>query len=144
MKTFAQMVNSVSKQINPDPTYLGASINVMLGGFNLIDNTIPAQKTKMVKFTDLIGNLTWINISTIQAKLVMRADLNIGDFITFPTGAPTTNTATAFGQLRNLVSFDGKFLITKIHHVGSSRQPSADAWCTTVDCIIPGAIQPNE
>lgn len=143
MKTFSQMVNSVSKQIIPDPTYIGASINVTNGGFVLVDNTVPAQTTTSVNFTDLIGNLTWLDVATIQAKLVMRADLNIGNFITFPTGAPTTNTATAYAQLRNLVSFDGKFLITKIHHVGSSRQPDANAWVTVVDAVIPGAIQPN-
>lgn len=136
LKTFSQMVNNVSKQIITDPTYMGASINAQLGAFRLVDNTVPAQTTTSVDFTDLIGNLTWLDIATVQAKLVMRADLNIGNYITFPTGAPTTNTATQFGQLRNLVSFDGKFLINKIHHIGCSRQADANAWVTVVDAVI--------
>jgi hypothetical protein len=144
LKTFAQTINTISKQIITDPTYTGVGINVTVGGFNLVDNTVPAQKTTNINFTDLVGNLTWIDIATIQAKLVMRADLNIGDYIIFPTGAPATNTATGFGQLRNLVSFDGKFLINSIRHVGSSRQPSADSWVTIVDCVIPGVIQPPQ
>lgn len=140
LKTFCQFVNRVSKQINNSPEYFGANISVNPGGFFLTDGTTQPKKSHEIAITDMIGNMTWLDVATIQAKLVMRADLNIGDNIFFPRGAPTTNTAINFNQARNLVSFDGVFLITQIRHVGSSRQPDANAWVTIVDCVIPGNL----
>lgn len=140
LKTFSQFINNVSKQIINDANYIGASINVTPGGFILTDGTTSPQKTTLIEFNDFVGNLTWLDIATIQAKLVMRADLNIGEKVIIPRGAPTTNTATSFSQLRNLTSFNGEFLITKIRHVGSSRHADANAWVTIVDCVVPGII----
>jgi hypothetical protein len=140
LRPFCEKMNAISKQLNPDPNYQGVSLSATVGGFNLIDGTIPPKKTINVAFTDIVGNLTWIDVATVQAKLVMRADCNIGDNIVFPTGAPVTNVATSYGQLRNLISFDGVFRINKIRHIGSSRQKDANAWVSVLDCIIIGAI----
>jgi len=140
---FCKKMNEISKMLIPDKNYLGVSLSATVGGFTLVDGTIPTKKQIDIAFTDLIGNLTWLDVSTLQAKVVMRADCNIGDNITFPTGAPATNTATSFNQARNLTSFDGIFSINKIRHVGSSRQPDANAWVTIIDCVIPGALSPT-
>lgn len=140
LRPFCEKMNAISKQLNPAKNYQGVSLSATVGGFNLVDGTMPPKKTINVEFTDIIGNLTWIDISTLQAKLVMRADCNIGDNIVFPVGAPATNTATSFGQLRNLISFDGVFQINKIRHVGSSRQADANAWVTILDCLVTGVI----
>jgi hypothetical protein len=141
LKTFCQYINDVSKQIINQSDYLGACLSFQPGGFYIFDGTVPSIKTINVDFVDIIGNLTWLDVATIQAKLVMRADCNIGDNIVFPKGSPTTNTATNFSQSRNLISFDGVFQINKIRHVGSSRQPDANAWVTIVDCVIPGVLE---
>jgi len=143
LRPFAEKMNLISKQLNPDPNYQGVSISAQIGGFVITDGSQPAQKITTINFTDLIGNLTWIDVATLQAKVVMRGDLEIGNGITFPVGAPTTSLATSYGQLRNLVSFDGVFRINQIRHVGSSRQPDASAWVTIIDCIIPGALTPT-
>lgn len=140
LRPFCEKMNAISKQLNPDKKYQGVSLSVVAGSFNLIDGTIPPKNIIHIQFTDIIGNLTWIDIATVQVKVVMRADCNIGDGITFPEGAPATNTATSFGQLRNLISFDGVFQINKIRHVGSSRQADANAWVTILDCLVIGAI----
>ena len=137
LKSFSSYVNDVSKNIIQTPGYLGASIAIGASGFIATDGTIPALSKINVEYTDIIGNLTWIDVATMQAKLVMRSDLNIGSTITFPVNATATNTAANFSQSRNLLSFDGNFLITKIRHVGSSRQADANSWVSIVDCIIP-------
>jgi len=134
--SFSKYINKKSKQIIKTTDYLGASIASTNQGFLITDGTAETNIIN-VKFTDIIGNLTWINVSTIQAKLVMRGDLNIMDKIVFPKGSPITNTPATFGQNRNNISFQGIFQILKIRHVGNSRQADANSWCTIVDCTIP-------
>lgn len=139
VKSFAQYVNQISQYIINDPAYLGASIGLNNEGFVLIDGTVADTPTIATQFADLIGNLTWINVATIQAKLVMRDQITVGDNITFPAGAPTVNSAVQFNQIRNAISFDGTFQVLKIRHVGSSRQADANSWCTIVDCVMNNA-----
>ena len=136
IEQFATYVYKTSKSIITSPTYQGASITVTSDGFNIADGTTPESTSKSIGFTDIIGNLTWLNVGVIQAKLVMRADLVVNQFVTFPRGTPVTNVVNSFSQFRNNVSFQGKFQINQIRHVGSSRQPSADNWVTIIDCIV--------
>jgi len=134
--SFSTYINQTSKQIIKTAGYLGASITSTNQGFLITDGTATTN-TINVNFTDIIGNLTWINISTIQAKLVMRGDLNIMDKIVFPKGSPITNSPATFGQNRNNLAFQGVFQILNIRHVGNSRQADANSWCSIVDCTIP-------
>ena len=114
--TLSSTVNQISKSIKKDPTY-----------------------TKQIAFTDIIGNLTWLGINTIQAKVVMRGDLNIGDYISFQSGIPVLNIVNNSSQYRNKIAFNGVFFITKLHHVGSSRQADGNAWVTIIEAIIPNS-----
>lgn len=138
MKSFTDYLNKTSKNILNQDYYLGCIVSVNTNGFYITDGTGPAPNTITVNYQDIIGNLTWLDIATIQAKLVMRSDVNVGDEITFPANAPTANTAAGVNQVRNLISFDGKFLVTSIRHVGSSRQKDANGWVTVIDAIIKG------
>lgn len=136
MKAFSQYVNNISQSIVNNADNIGACISVDGNGFSLFDSTKPIVKPIQINFSDIIGNLTWLDVSTIQAKVVMRSDINVGSYITFPKGAPTVNNAVQFNQVRNLISFDGLFLVTQVHHVGSSRQANADSWVTVIDAIF--------
>ena len=138
---FSKYINAVSKQIITSKNYQGASIGSSSAGFILADGTVPAPKTTKVEFTDIVGNLTWLNIDRIQAKLIMRSDLNVGDKITFPKGTPVLNVVNNYSQNRNNISFDGVFQIDKIRHIGSSRQADGSSWCTIVDAVIPGVLK---
>jgi hypothetical protein len=135
LKTFSTWVNSASKAINSSPTYSGASIVNTSSGFILYDNLSSASNNTLINYTDLIGNITWLNVATISAKVVMRADLEVGKYISFPALAPVVNTAT-FAQFRNKVAFDGVFLITRLRHQGSSRQATADSWVTVIEATV--------
>ena len=137
---FSKQMYDYSKAIITDKSYLGVGITLTPDGFNLSDGTTKTATRNNIKFTDIIGNLTWLNVSEIQAKLVMRSDLNVNDYITFPKGTPTTNIINSFSQNRNNISFQGVFQINKIRHVGSSRQADANSWVTVVNCVIPSPL----
>lgn len=139
LESFSSYVNSVSKTIITTDGYAGAGITLNPDGFFLTDGTETPKKVN-IKFTDIIGNLTWLNVSTIQAKLVMRGDLAVGQYVVFPKGSPVTNLINSFSQSRNNISFQGVFQITKLRHLGSSRQADANSWVTVIDCIIPPSL----
>ena len=135
---FSQYINGVSKQINPAKNYQGVGIASTSSGFLLFDGTTTSPELIKIDFTDIIGNLTWINTYTIQAKLVMRADLDVGTLVSFPRGLPVINTAKSYAQVRYDINFNGKFSVNSVRHVGSSRQPTGNDWCTIIECVIPG------
>jgi len=136
--SFSNAINKLSRQVIKDPTYFGAQISSTSSGFLLFDGTSTSVKTNNIDFTDMVGNLTWKDFATINAKLIMRYDLNVGDYIVFPKGSPVLNVVNNGSQFRNNISFQGKFIITSVRHVGSSRQPNGYSWCTIVDAVIPG------
>lgn len=129
----SKYITNISKSINTDPNYLGAQIVKTPDGFLLTDGTNTTGGVTQIKYTDIIGNLTWLGVATIQAKLVLRGDLNINQKIKFPDRFPVTNAVNSFSQYRNNPSFKGEFFISEIRHVGSSRQPSADNWATILN-----------
>ena len=137
VESLNKYLNDKSKEIVNVKGYIGVSVGTTSTGFIITDGTSPPAKTTTVNFPDIIGNLTWIDLFTIQAKLTMRGDLNIGNYIIFPKNAPTVNTAaSALTQLRNNVSFQGTFFINRIRQVGSNRQSDGNSWVTIVDCLV--------
>lgn len=103
--------------------------------------TKAGSNIKQIKFQDLLGQITWAAPLTIQAKMVMRGDLQMSQIIQFPKDLLVTTTAAAqpaFGGTgqnpSNKLSFggDGKFQINQMQHWGNFRQPDAMSWNTTV------------
>ena len=139
--SFSKQINTYSKQINKNPNYIGAQITSTATGFYLFDGILSTQKEKEISFESIVGNLTWRDIATIQAKVIMRSDLNLGDVITFPKGTPALNVVNNFSQYRNDLAFQGKFQIMQLRHIGNSRQPDGNSWCTVIDAVIPGVPQ---
>ncbi len=135
--SFANKVNELSKNIVKNPAYTGATITSTNNGFHLSDSGITPEATKQIKFTDVIGNLTWIGIAKISAKVVMRGDLNVGDYISFQNNIPVSNVVNNQSQFRNNLSFNGTFFITSLRHVGSSRSSNGDSWVTVIEAVMP-------
>lgn len=132
LPTFANRVFDVSRTIIPSSTYKGVQIAPVAGGFYLYDGT--AQRdAKQINFTDLIGNGTWSAPGLINFKTVMRADLAVGDIVRMPQGVNLLNVPNSFTQFRNKSSFQNTFQIYSLRHVGDSRQPNADSWCTVIE-----------
>lgn len=140
---FSKQINKLSKQINTDSNYPGASIVSTAHGFLLTDGTIADNNSNVtnIKYTDIIGNLTWVNYGELQFKTTMRGDLSIGNYVNLPKGVPIINTLNSYAQIRNNIAYSGNWLINKIHHVGSFRKPDADSWVTVINVIAPVQLQ---
>lgn len=127
----AQFVKERSAEI-VGGTYQGVDIQLTQTTFNVYDGS--SQTTpKQIQFQDLIGQPTWIDPATVQAKFVMRADLSIGDFIKFPVTPVISNPTSVSPFVNQKLTFQGSFMIQRIRHVGVFRQAGADSWVTVVD-----------
>ena len=103
--------------------------------FNVQDWNEPgaaAQTAKKnVSYQDLIGQPTWIDAPTISFKTVMRADINVGDYIKLPNTVATSTPQSVIGTpLRNRPTFQGLFQVQIVRHLGNFRQPDAASWVT--------------
>jgi hypothetical protein len=134
---FAAAVLRVSKTIITDPAYLGAQIVQTPNGFYLYDaSNLSALPVKQLNFIDFIGNATWQGFGEINFKTVLRGDLAVGMVIRMPPRSNIVNALNSYTQYRDRISFQNNFIISRLRHVGNSRQPSADNWCTVVDAIL--------
>lgn len=130
--------------------YEGAKITIRGKTVIVFDGTqdygnFTADNPAKIAFQDIIGQPTWIDPATMNFKTVMRADLSVGDFIQMPEklGAPYVVLAPGAAipgvpaeNIRNKIHFQGKYLISGVHHFGNFRQPDAASWVTTYDCVI--------
>lgn len=136
LNALAQWCKIRSKAIIGGTNYQGVGISVLGTQINVFDyGDPPSKKTpRMIAFQDLIGQPTWIDPATISFKVVMRADLAIGDYISLP---PTVAVAT-LGSLigtpqRSSFAVQGTFQIAIVRHLGNYRQSDGDSWVTAVD-----------
>lgn len=133
---FAEYVQQVTKDILGG-AYPGVSIGVQDNTIYAYDGTQPVGGTspanpKIISFVDLIGQPTWIDLLTIQAKCVMRADIAVGDYVKMPPSLATTS-PQSFSQYRQSSVFQGVFMANLIRHVGNFRQPDANSWVTVIN-----------
>jgi hypothetical protein len=148
LEQFARYVKQTSKSIIKTNTYPGVDIKLDGMTFTVYDNTPPQSSSdstagstngtppnKSVAFTDLIGQPTWIEAPSIQFKTMMRADLKVGDQVALPQTLVTNSAQAQSSLINQSVSFQGKFQIANIRHVGNFRQPTADAWVTIFDAF---------
>lgn len=131
----AQYVRETSLALVKTPNYPGVALTLDGTTCTAQDGTSGQPASKAIAFQDLIGQPTWIGPQQIQFKTAMRADIAFNQPITMP---PTRiiNTAAAYSAIVNQDAiFKGGFNVNSIRHVGSYRQPSADAWVTVFEAI---------
>ncbi|HEV2549007.1 MAG TPA: hypothetical protein VGU20_16820 [Stellaceae bacterium] len=114
--------------------YTGVKLVMDGGVIRAYDGTSPPSP-KAMEFRDLIGQPTWIDFNKIQITMVMRGDLDVGDYIKLPPQTIVTQTASSFPRYRDKSAFQGTFEIALIHHCGHYRQPTAASWVTVVDAF---------
>lgn len=116
-------------------TYSGNTIIVYDG---TVTNAGPAQTPVALAFQDLVGQPTWISPTKVQFNTVLRANIGVGNRVTFPTGilAPYALTSPAAASpgnatsVNNKIAFQGTFLVNEVHHFGDFRSADAGAWVT--------------
>lgn len=131
----ASYLKDMSRDIgvgNSDQTYTGVEIVVQEKNFIVFDGTSPTRP-ETISFTDLMGQPTWIAPNQVQVTTVLRGDLFINDYITLPQSQVSVQQGS-FSQYADKSIFQGTFMITQLHHVGSFRQPDGASWVTTFTC----------
>jgi hypothetical protein len=133
LAAFATYINGFSQSIINKKGYTG--VNIVISGtvISVYDGTTQTTP-KTIVFTDLVGQPTWLDVATLQLQLVMRYDLNVGDYIQLPN-LITTNTSQSLASFRSNSVFQGTFLISSIRHVGNNRDTNATAWATIISCV---------
>lgn len=125
---FARYIRQVSKYANKDDTYQGVSILIGNNTFTVYDGTSKSNP-KNISFNDLIGQPIWQSLNQIQFRTVMRADIQVGDYVNMPKSI-ATNTPQGFSQFRDASVFQGEFQIDSVRHVGNSRGMTGNDWVT--------------
>lgn len=132
IRSFSTYVQGISRDIK-GPTYAG--LNITPSGNNtflVYDNTVVNGKITNVTMFDLIGQITWLTAYTVTFTTVLRADLNLGDTVTFPPLAQTQAISNEDSQsfvTNGRPTFSGNWQINVfVRHVGDSRSPDAQAW----------------
>lgn len=143
IKAFAEYVLEITEA----GTYTGINIRSVGSVFYLYDNAAPATPLQL-KFEDLIGQPTWISPSTITFATVMRADIQLGQAVQFPTGLfppyvlTTPQAAVPNAPSSSRSAFQGTFNVIEVHHYGNFRQADAESWRTVYVAVVNDA-QPN-
>lgn len=143
LPTFSQWVKSVSKDI-VGKDYYGVDIATLPDGTIRVTDGSTEAKAKPISFLDLVGQPTWVEIAKVQATVIMRADIQVGDYVTLPqtqiaTTGSAVNALTPNSGIRRESIFKGNFRVIQVHHVGNSRTPDGRAWVTVLDMIALGA-----
>jgi hypothetical protein len=136
---FADHINKLSRSIIGG-SYRGVTMAVNGSTVRVFDGSVsaPAGSVKQIAFQDMIGQPTWQDDATISLKLVLRADIKMGDVISIPPTQWTTSSGSAaFAQQQykspdNSSSFSGNYRVINGQHHANFRQGDAASWNTTL------------
>lgn len=123
------------------PSYPGVTCAFAGKTLQVFDGQGTTSSVTTINFQDLVGQPTWIDVNTVTFQTVLRADLQLGDQVTFPTSvvppyALTTPGAAFPGSpAASSSTFQGLFSITEVHHYANFRQSDAASWNTTFTAI---------
>lgn len=127
---FAQYVRDKSIGFLQNTTYLGVTMLIQQTQINVFD--VPSSTTPTeISFYDLVGQPTWIGYQQINFKTVLRADLNVGDYIKVNTPIATV-VQQSYSQYKNQTLFSNVYQISSIRHVGNFRGSDGDSWVTNI------------
>jgi hypothetical protein len=125
--------------------YQGVSISLRNSTLVIQDGSTQTTP-RQLQIVSFIGQPTWAQPYQVQVTLMMRGDLNFGDFVTMPS-LPGIISAGSASQFYNVAPtntyasaksgsiFSGVFQITGLRHVGNSRAADATSWITTADLL---------
>lgn len=144
LDSYARAMKDLTQGFGGNSNYSGFDIGFSRGGVTIFDGSTPPQPVKL-DYTDFVGQPTWISPGGahsgpgLQAKLVARADLQMGGIVNFPPGmvaAPGMSQMTAQGYpYGNKLTFSGNFLITGLRHMGNFRMRDGAQWVTIINCV---------
>jgi hypothetical protein len=105
-------------------------------------NAVKKQNENRVelKFTDLIGQPTWINPGVVQLKCVLRTDLNVSHTVlVINFNAQVTVTSKSAWVGKNSLNFSGEYRVNKLRHIGNFKGDDANDWITVIEASLNNA-----
>lgn len=117
----------------------------------VIDMSVPYQDSRtpatpiQLAIEDFIGQPSWIEPTVIRFKMVMRADIRVGDFVklpqtpfgsTFITTPASPSVAIPNAPSRNQLAFQNTFFVRSATHYGRLFQPEASSWVSVFEGIF--------
>lgn len=147
---YSLAIGSLSRSLVNDPKYVGINIYMQKDFIVVTDLLHPINElTHNISLEELIGQPTWEGFNSISVKVPLRSDINVGDGVNIanltecsvytPYGGfgtlLTTNGGVAMVARLKETTFNGKFIVSGIRHVGSFRNTKADAWVTIITLI---------
>lgn len=148
IELLARDLKALSKSIIKDSGYSGVEMAIVNGNeIRVWDNDYnyhPDKTSKsgavvrnknhtQINFEDLVGQPTWIRYEVVSLICVMRTDIQVGDHIRMPQKALPMIQASSYSQYRDDSAFAGDFSVSSVRLIGSSRQPTADAWVVIIE-----------
>lgn len=131
----AQVIGDISEGVFDNRVTIG----VQAGKIIVYDTNYKPAPIQLA-FTDFVGQPTWINVNTIQLKLVTRADLQMGSIVRMPEGLQNlpgfvTTTQTAYpSSIKYQTTFQNNFIVQELRQIGNFRAADATQWVTIVNC----------
>jgi hypothetical protein len=138
LKSLSRMVQSLTAQYNPP----GISVTIRPDNTILISDGTPSGQPKQISFTDLVGQPTWIDSGIMQFTTIMRADIQVGDYVIMPAGLTTTPGQVTVptpsnGPIQYQTTFNGPYHVIAIRQVGNFRDPNGTSWVTIFQAAQP-------
>jgi hypothetical protein len=137
MLQFSKAANEISRGIIRDAGYAGVQIMLKATEFIISDGTVQRQP-KPIRYTDLIGQVTWLGVAQVSITTVMRYDIEPGDLVTLPPRQQFITVQQSQSQARPRDTFKGQFVINSVRHVGRLRSPQSQSWVTVFDAASMG------
>lgn len=138
VRQFAENMRQLSRDILTNDLYPGVRIMFSDGEFNVYDvdkaGAIAGNPAE-IKFTDYIGQPTWLQFGVITFKTVMRGDIAVGDYVRLPSQSSfyQLTTVGSQSQERTRSAFSGVYQINSVRHLGEFRQRGGDNWVTVFE-----------
>ena len=141
LNQLGMLVKSLTAKINPP----GVTISIPVGNtIRIYDGSTPTT-TRQLKFTDFVGQPTWIDQAVVTFSTVMRADIQVGDSVLMPVeyqnlpGIFGTQAAALPSSLKYKTTFQGAFTVQAVRHIGNFRDPNGASWATIFQASAPAA-----
>lgn len=139
----AAILRSASKGIITEKTYRGVSLIMDRERIRIHDD-LGRFGEKEIQASEIIGQPTWINWSTLSIKTPLRGDLMCGDIIRLPasiingsSSLLSVNSPESYAWNRSSLAFNGEFQICSVRHVGDYYNASGEAWATIIEAWLP-------
>ncbi|WP_455387448.1 hypothetical protein [Petrachloros mirabilis] len=133
----AQWVTQLTEKRTLNPVYI-----VNQGGQIYIYDLNSSQGAIQIQFNDLVGQPTWIEPNTMQVKMILRADIQVGSLITMPQGIQDkpgfvlTAASSLPSSIKYKTAFQGNFFVKEMRHIGNYRTPDGASWVTIMNCTV--------